>query len=97
MGERSHIVVDSNVLYWRLNCTPQQLSRAIYALRKQGKLAKWGGNHYGFYELPLTLGEWGIRQAWFDGVTQGLEDRLAIQEVDALLKAKQRAENDPEN
>jgi hypothetical protein len=45
----------------------------------------------------LTLGEWGIRQAWFDGVTQGLEDRLAIQEVDALLKAKQRAENDPEN
>ena len=97
MGERSHIVVDSNVLYWRLNCTPQQLSRAIYALRKQGKLAKWGGNHYGFYELPLTLGEWGIRQAWVTGITQELEDRGAVQEVDELLKIKQRVKNDPEN
>jgi hypothetical protein len=97
MGERSHIVVDSNVLYFRLNCKPQQLTRAIYALRKQGKLARWGGNHYGFYELPLTLGEWGIRQAWFDGVTQVLEDHLTIQEVDGLLKVKQKAENNPEN
>ena len=97
MGERSHIVVDSNVLYFRLNCTPQQLARAIYALRKQGKLAKWNGDYYGFYELPLMLGEWGIRQAWFDGVTQGLEDRGAVQEVDQLLKIKQRVKNDPEN
>ena len=97
MGERSHIVVDSNVLYWRLNCTPQQLSRAIYALRKQGKLARWGGNHYGFYELPLTLGEWGIRQAWVTGITQELEDCGAVQEVDELLKIKQRVKNDPEN
>ena len=93
MGERSHIVVDSNVLYWRLNCTPQQLARAIYALRKQGKLARWGGNHYGFYELPLTLGERGIRQAWFTGITQELEGRLAAQEVDRLLKVKQWTEN----
>ena len=75
----------------------QQLSRAIYALRKQGKLAKWGGNHYGFYELPLTLGERGIRQAWVTGITQELEDRGAVQEVDALLKVKQKAENNPEN
>jgi len=97
MGERSNIVVDSNVLYWRLNCTPKQLARAIYALRKQGKLARWGGNHYGFYELPLTLGEWGIRRAWFDGITQGLEDRWAAQEVDQLLKVKQRTENGKEN
>ena len=93
IGERSHIVVDSNVLYWRLNCTPQQLTRAIYALRKQGKLAKWGGSHYGFYELPLTLGERGIRQAWFTGITEELEDRLAAQEVDRLLKVKQRTES----
>jgi hypothetical protein len=93
MGECSHIVVDSNILYWRLNCTPQQLARAIYALRKQGKLAKWGGNHYGFYELQLTLGERGIQQAWFTGITQELEDRRAAQEVDRLLKVKQRTEN----
>ena len=97
MGERSHVVVDSNVLYWRLNCTPRQLARAIYALRKQGKLAKWGGNHYGFYELPLTLGEGEIRQAWFGGVDEGLEDRCAPLEVDKLLKVKQRVKNDPEN
>jgi hypothetical protein len=97
MGERSHIVVDSNVLYFRLNCTPQQLARAIYALRKQGKLAKWNGDYYGFYELPLTLGERGIRQAWFTGITQELEDRGAVQEVDQLLKIKQRVKNDPEN
>ena len=76
---------------------PRQLARAIYALRKQGKLAKWGGNHYGFYELPLTLGEWGIRQAWVTGITQELEDRGAVQEVDELLKIKQRVKNDPEN
>ena len=97
MGERSHIIVDSNVLYWRLNCTPPQLASPIYALRKQGKPSKWGGNHQGFYELPLTLGEVGIRKAWFDSVTQGLGDRGAAQEVYALLKVKQKAENDPEN
>jgi len=43
------------------------------------------------------LGEWGIRRAWFDGITQGLEDRWAAQEVDQLLKVKQRTENGKEN
>jgi hypothetical protein len=84
-------------LYWRLHCTSRQLARAIYALRKQGKLAKWDGNRNGFYELPLTLGEWGIRRAWFDAITQELEDHWATLEVDGLLKLKQRAENDKEN
>jgi hypothetical protein len=97
MGERSYIVVDSNVLYWRLNCTSKQLAKAIYALRRQGKLAKSRDSHYGFYELPLTLGEWGIRSAWFDSITQELEDHQAANEVDQLLRAKQRSENDPKN
>ena len=97
MGERSYIVTDSNVLYSRLNCTARQLARAIYALRRQGKLVACRDHHYGFYELPLTLGEWGIRQAWFDGITQELEDHQAANEVDQLLRAKQRSENDPKN
>jgi len=60
-------------------------------------LAKWDGNRNGFYELPLTLGELGIRRAWFDGITQDLDDHWASLEVDELLKLKQRGENDREN
>jgi hypothetical protein len=60
-------------------------------------LAKWDGNRNGFYELPLTLGERGIRRAWFDAITQDLEDHWASLEVDGLLKLKQQAEIDKEN
>jgi len=41
----------------------------------------------------LDVGRVGIRKAWFDGVTQGLDDRGAAQEVDALLKVRRRVGN----
>ena len=93
-GEPSHLFGESNTIYWWIGCTPKQLAKAIYSLRKQGKLAAWDGNRDGFYELPLTLGEWGIRQAWVTGVRQELDDHKAVLEVDSLLRTKQRVEND---
>ena len=91
MGERSHIVVDSNVLYWRLNCTPQQLARAIYALRKQGKLARWDGNRDGILEL-VPQGEWARRVEGFTRDTLELLDRWEVDEIDGLLRLRQRVD-----
>jgi hypothetical protein len=69
------------------------LARAVYQLRKQGKLARWDGKRSGILEL-VPQGEWAQRAEWFDRDTLELLDEWTVDEIDGLLRLKQRVDVD---
>ena len=95
IGEHTYLPADAGQLCYYLNIKPRQLTRAVCQLRKRGKLAPRDYNS--IYRLPMTLGEWGIKQAWFSSLRQEINDTATANEVDALLRLRQRTENNLEN
>ena len=92
---RTRIICPSNFVGGHLHCTRQQLARAVYALRRAGKLARWDGDRSGMLEL-IPQGEWAQRAEWFNRDTLELLDDWEVDEIDQLLRIKSRADSDRE-
>ena len=57
------------------------------------KLARWDDNRAGILEL-VPQGEWARRAEWFTRDTLELLDRWEVDEIDELLRLKQRVDVD---
>jgi hypothetical protein len=93
INERTYVICPSSFVGGHLHCNSRQLARAVYALRRAGKLARWDGDRTGILEL-VPQGEWARRAEWFTRDTLELLDRWEVDEIDQLLRLKQRVDVD---
>jgi len=92
MGEHTYGPSFGDELRACVGCTPRQFYQAIYRLRKKGIIEGPEKGFCGMYSFPETLGQQGIRLAWVNNLQQEMADYQAANEIDGLLRTKQKTD-----